>query len=107
MLFKVGIYSLLRHIRCAHKINLLATSDFDDAIKNAPNNYYINFRQVFGKVTKLWNKLSRGNVACDIVHSKLGTRKLSFYYYVHVIVISTFILGRKLPTSYTTRWNST
>ena len=53
MLFKVGIYSLLRHIRCAHKINLLATSDFDDAIKNAPNNYYINFRQVFGKVTKL------------------------------------------------------
>ena len=79
---------LPRHIRCAsHTINLLATTDLDNAIKNAPNNYYINFRQVFGKVTKLWNKLSRSTVACDIVHSKLGIRKLSFCYYVNVMVI--------------------
>ena len=76
---------LPKHIRCAsHTINLLATTDYNNALKQSLSLKSRN-TQVFNKCSNLWNKASRPKTA-EIIKN---------------------ILGHTLSYPGVTRWNST
>jgi len=61
---------LPHHLRCAsHTLNLLATTDFHNALKNSTASR-IHY-SVFGKCTTLWNA-SRRPKTSEIIHDTLG-----------------------------------
>lgn len=78
-------YSLPPHFKCsAHRLNLLATKDIEDAMKS-PRLKEV-YRSLMGKLSALWNKQSRSALASDAIKDHLG---------------------RLLVTPNATRWNST